>query len=296
MTTLVVGAGPAGCAAAMWLADLERPFVWIDASDSIGGTLRRVGNPIRNYPGLLADSGQVLVDHFRRGLDALDLSPRFGVELDSLQEDDGELLCGYAGALRRHSSVLLATGTRPRVLGVDGENRLRGAGVEISVTRNLPRYEGVEVCVIGGGDAALEGALLLAPQVPTVHLVHRSSEFRAQSRFVERVRADPSIRLHLAEVTAFEGDTALRAVELNNGARLQVGGAFVRIGVEPAVPAALAVEPNGYVSVDDEFRTSLPGVWACGDLVSSAHQSVAWAVGSAARAVRSIVDSSAVLS
>ena len=290
MTTLVVGAGPAGCAAVMWLADLERPFHWIDADQAIGGTLRRVGNPVQNYPGFLAETGQELVAHFERTLEALQVSPTFGVALDALEVQSDSLEAAYGGETHCHSAVLLATGTRPRKLGVAGESRLRGRGVEISVTRNLPRYAGQPVCVIGGGDAALEGALLLAPHVPVVHLVHRSHDYRAQSRFIARVRRHPNIRLHITQVRAFIGTDALQGVELADGTRLDVAGAFVRVGVEASVPVAVDIDARGYVRVDDEFRTSLAGVWACGDLVSPDHQSVAWSVGSASRAVRSIAD------
>lgn len=288
MTTLIVGAGPAGCAAALWLEDLERPYRWIEANDRIGGTLNRVGNRIDNYLGLPAASGPVLVGRIAEALAAAQVAPSTGLALQRVEPGDGVVRCDYGGAWHEHSAVLLATGTRPRMLEVPGERTL--AGIEISVTRNLPRYQGVEVCVVGGGDAALEGALLLAPHVPVVHLVHRRAEFRAQTRFVDAVRAADNVRIHTDQVVAFRGLESLESVELASGTVLSVRGAFIRIGVEVVLPASVRTDESGYVVVDDEFRTSVEGIWACGDLVSPAHQSVAWASGTAARAVRSIVD------
>lgn len=290
MSTLIVGAGPAGCAAALWLEDLERPYTWIEASEGVGGTLRRVGNRVDNYLGLRAASGIELADQIAESLRCAGIEPTTGVALTHAVAGAAAIRCEYGGAEHEHTALLLATGTRPRRLHVEGESRLSTSGVEISVTRNLDRYAGREVCIIGGGDAALEGALLLAPRAPVIHLIHRRTEFNAQQRFVDAVQAAPNIRVHVGTVQRFCGAASLEAVELADGRSLSVQGAFVRIGVEAVVPVPVATDEHGYVVVDDEFRTSSVGVWACGDMVSARHQSVAWAAGTAARAVRSIVD------
>jgi thioredoxin reductase len=123
-----------------------------------------------------------------------------------------------------------------------------------------------------------------------VHLVHRRQAFRGQTRFVEAVRAHERIRIHQSEVVGLRGGDSLEAVTLASGEELPASGLFVRIGVEPVAPVGVATSTAGYIVVDDLFRTSARRVYACGDAASPAHQSAAWAAGSAGAAVRSLMD------
>lgn len=274
----------------MWLTDFGIPFVWIEASDAVGGTLRRVGNPVRNYLGVVAKDGPALVAAIEESLTHLTTKPRFGTPLRSVQAAPGGVRCSYGSSTHLHQAVILALGTRPRLLGLPNESELLGRGVEISVTRNLPRYRGKEVCVVGGGDAALEGSLLLAAASSYVHLIHRRTDFRGQARFVDAVRAHERIVIHETEVVAVHGESALDSVTLASGRNISVSGLFVRIGVEPITLDGLATDDSGYISVDDEFRASIPQVYACGDGAAPWHQSAAWAAGSAAAAARAVMD------
>jgi thioredoxin reductase (NADPH) len=288
---LVVGAGPAGISAALWLRDLEVPFDWIDNDALPGGTLTRVGNPLRQVIGGPWRNGTELVGELRRQLATLALSPQSGVELVAIEPTD-DALCAHLsdGAAWEYPHVILCTGTRPRALGLEHEGERLGRGVEISVTRNVSRYRGRDVVVVGGGDAALEGALLLAGANCAVTLVHRTGHLRGQPRFVERVLAEPRIRVRYDRtigeiVPGAEG--WLDAVVLDDGERIVADGLFVRIGVEANAPAGLTaqcIDARGYLVVDEDGATPLPGLWAAGDVASPVHQSVSSAMGSAARA------------
>lgn len=297
---LVVGAGPAGMSAALWLHDLQIPFRWIEASESLGGTLRRVGNPIVNYLGLPTRPGNVLATDFTQGIRERGLEPELRTELRNLeQHHDGwtthTARDGEIQPTQHVRAVLLCTGTRPRPLGLPAETTHAGHGVEVSVNHNLERYAGQPVLVVGGGDAAVEGALLLARACAHVHVAHRRATFRAQRRFLDALHASPNVTVHapatVASITT-EGDHVCGA-QLADGTHLQVRGVFVRIGVIARIPAGLPaslVGQHGFIATQATGRTNAPRLYVAGDVGAPEHQSVAWAVGSAARAIRSLAD------
>ncbi len=294
---LVVGAGPAGIAAAMWLQSQEVTFRWLEATSSLGGTLRRVGNTIDEYPGLPPMDGPTLARRFAESADGVGVAPEPDSRLSSLRPGAGGVVCDLSGpggdVSATFARVLLCTGTRPRRLGLPDEAALTGRGVEVSVNRNLARYAGCEVAVVGGGDAAVEGALLLADRCSTVHLVHRRDRLRAKRRFRDRLAAHPAARLRPGRrvVGLRSDDGGLVGIDLDDGSALPVVCLFVRVGVSAALPdgvPAEALDPDGYVLVDRDGRTRMHGVFAAGDVCSSSHQSVAAAVGGAARAAGAI--------
>lgn len=285
---VIVGAGPAGITAALWLRDLDVPFVWLGEPGRLGGTLLRVGNPLRNVPGVLTLDGPSLVHAFREQLAQLELAPLEATVHSVVARDHVFDVETSVGAFQT-SHVLLCTGTQPRLPGLPEEAELLGQGVEISVTRTRARYAGQPVVVVGGGDAAAEGALLLAEVCPRVDLLVRGQEFRAQPRFVERILSSPRIHVHWG--TSLVGyDTQggrLVGVRLADGRQLSCTGVFVRIGVEARLPAQtpdMKRDSAGYIVVDVDGCTSAQGIWAAGDVTGAAFQSVAWAAGQAARA------------
>lgn len=287
---VVIGAGPAGIAAATWLTCREIPMAWYDAAQAPGGTLLRVGNPIDDLPGVRSNDGPAAAQRLLAHAAELGQTPESGVRVTLGDDRPLGLRChrGDASWSVEASAVIVCAGTRPRLLGLEGEAAHLGRGVEISVTRNLERYAGREVAIVGGGDAALEGALLLASRCPRVHLIHRRAQWRGQLRFVERVLADVTIVRHQPrEVVELVGDDAVRGVVLDDGSHLEVAGLFIRIGVEAAVPGALLDarrDDAGYLVVDRAGETSVEGVFAAGDIVGDLHQSVAWALGTGTRA------------
>jgi thioredoxin reductase (NADPH) len=299
LEVLIVGAGASGISTALWLHDLEIPFRWICSDTAIGGTLQRVGNPVANFAGLDVSEGKELIPHFDEQLEAYELEPEFGTRLVSIDSNADRVTAILETAPARQvtstfAAAVIATGTRPRMLGLEGEAELLGDGVEISVTRTRHRYKGVPVAVVGGGDAALEGALLLAENCPRVLLIHRRDSFRAQKRFVDEVESNEVIELLLNEEVEelHRHDTgAIAGITLTSGARREVHGLFERIGVEPAVPEHIPeklLREDGYIDVEASGRTAVPGIYAVGDVAAPHHQSVAWAVGSGAHVATAI--------
>src|SRR5699024_2935312 len=134
---LVIGAGVGGISAALWLHDRHIAFDWVEASNTLGGTLRRVGNPIDELAGLRAHSGPDLIERYEQQLDALGLSPTFERTVLEVQPaaHDRVYTAFEGGGSAVYDAVLLCTGTQPRMLGLPHEQELLGQGVELSVTR-----------------------------------------------------------------------------------------------------------------------------------------------------------------
>jgi thioredoxin reductase (NADPH) len=307
---LVVGAGPAGLSAVLWLRHLAVPWAWWEATDQVGGTLRRVGNPITTQPGSAPRTGMAWAEAMAAQQQVEGLALQTGRQVTGLEAGPEGTWLAHSGAQDGSAAVtlvveavLLATGTCPRWLGLPGEAALRGNGVEVSVTRRRHAWAGAPAAVVGGGDAALEGALLLAEVCPEVHLVHRRSGFGGQPRFVEAVQRHPGITLHRGRhVTALEpapSGSGLSGVALDDGQRLAVRSLYVRVGVEAVLPPrrdaqgvaqAWPVDAGGYLPVDAGGRTGVPGVWAAGDVTGARFQSLSLAQGQGAAAAWDMAD------
>lgn len=290
---LVIGAGIGGISAALWLRDRHVPFDWVEAQSAIGGTLQRVGNPIDELAGLRSRNGLELIERYRKQLQGLSLAPEFNRRVTRLEPLENKKIRVYFSDGRQisYDAVVISTGTKPRMLGLEHEQELLGRGVELSVTRTRDRYKGQPVAVVGGGDAALEGVLLLTDVTDELHIIHRRANYSAQPRFIDAVRKHPNIVEHLerdvVKITPSADNTRLEAVTLDDGRVLEVNGLFVRIGVEPSYPDGLLPSDasRNYLPADVDGRGPLPGTYIVGDVGTKHYQSVAWAMGSAARAV-----------
>lgn len=198
----------------------------------------------------------------------------------------------------RARTLLIATGLRRRALDVPGESELLGHGVSHSANRDHTLFTGRPVVVVGGGTAAVEDALLCAEVGSEVTLVHRSARFRARTDFLARAREHPRIRIVTnAEVRRIGGVGRVEEVELRSRGsgrirRIPAAGVFVRIGWDPRTEllrGQIALDRAGYVRVKSGCATSVPGVWAAGDVCSPRCPTLANAAGQGAVAAWEIV-------
>ncbi len=289
MSVIILGAGVAGHSAACWLHDWGEAYTWLDDQPEAGGVLRRLHNPLHNTPGQRHADGPSLVRALGAERAALEIPAPRRFEASQVTRSGDELVITDAqGSAVSGRALILATGTCYRRLEVPGEEAGLEAGlVRQSASGYAKQVAGREVAMIGGGDAAYEGALILAAHGCAVHLIQRGAA-RARAQFVEQVAATPAIRiLSGAQVAAMEPGDGELGLTLDDGARLTVACAFVRVGVSPRLPklwAPLELDAAGYVVVDRAQRTSLAGVFAAGDVTDCPLRSVVTAAGSGALA------------
>ena len=293
---IIIGAGPAGLSAAFWCDELGLDTLVLEQAEQIGGQLHRVYNPIENYLGLKTRNGAELLEIFSRNVDAAEFDLWTGTFIDSI-DLRAKRISLRSGETLQAISIIIATGVRPRSLGVPGEKEFAGKGMIESGTRDRQLFAGKDVCVIGGGDAAVENALLLAEMCPTVTLVHRGKKLRARREFAERVQPNNRITVFTESVvTRIMGDAEVEAVEIQRKEglkpfQLAVRGVLVRIGVEPntdLVREQLQVDEKGYVRVNSEQETTVAMVFAVGDVSNPLAPTISGATGAGATAAKVI--------
>ncbi|GGQ09884.1 thioredoxin-disulfide reductase [Streptomyces roseolilacinus] len=288
---VVIGSGPAGYTAALYTARADLRPVVLRGSTFVGGALATT-TAVENYPGF-PDGVQ--------GPDLMDAmaaqAERFGAELVDTEAVAVELagdvkrITDDAGREHRARAVIVATGTSHRKLGLEKEDELSGRGVSWCATCDGFFFRDHDIAVVGGGDTALEEATFLSRYARSVTVVHRRGALRASKAMQRRALADPKVSFALdREVAALHGDTGtgltgltLRDTATGATEERAVTGLFVAIGHDPRsglFAARLALDEAGYVRVDaPSTRTSVPGVFAAGDVVDRVYRQAVTAAG-----------------
>jgi thioredoxin reductase (NADPH) len=291
----IVGAGPAGLSAASWLRSLEIPFSIVEQERAIGGELAHINRPITNYLGLRAVDGRAFLSRLQQEIETESLPILFAHR--ALEIDPMGKRVNLADQIIEARALILAMGLRRRELSLPGLASFYGRGVTLSATTDIEQIRGRDVAVVGGGDGALENALLLAEQCPRVHLIIRGGVAHGRRAFFERARAHERITLHMssevAEVRGGEhGLSSLRLRGPGGESWLAVPWLVVKIGFVPdtgaLAPGSLACDKSGYILADPYMRTSVPGVFVAGDLRNPRSPSLAAAVGDGAIAAREV--------
>lgn len=277
---IVVGAGPAGLTSAIYLARFNLSIVVV--SKDVGGQMA-VAPLVDDYPGIPEVTGAKLVEMFENHVkkygvpiivgDYVKSISRSG-DLWCVETEGGRRLCGY--------TVILAIGTVKRRLNVPGEDRLVGRGVSYCAVCDGPFFKDRVVAVVGGGDAALTSALYLSTIVKKVYIIHRRDSFRAFPFYVEKARANPKIETIMNSIiTEILGEKKVSGVRVRNLISneervIEVDGVFIEIGSEPPKEflrsVGLELDEMGYVAVNPDMSTNLPGIYACGDIAGGKYK------------------------
>lgn len=293
---LIIGAGPAGLSAAFWCDELGLDTLVLEKNEVVGGQLLSVYDPIENYLGLRAANGRELLERFTEGLDQAEFDLWTNVEIESVETGAKRVLL-RSGEQLQSISLVIATGVRRRQLGIPGESEFAGRGIIESATRDREAFAGKDVCIIGGGDAAAENALLLAEVCATVTLVHRGKNLRARREFVERLQTDHRITVFTeSRVTRILGNNSVEAVEIVRRDAIKpfqmaVHGVLIRIGVEPNTEIfreQVQLDDSGYIVVSSHQETSVRNVFAIGDVANPLAPTISSATGAGATAAKVI--------
>lgn len=293
---LIIGAGPAGLSAARWCDELGLDTLVLEQSEEVGGQLLSVFNPIENYLGVRAGNGGELRDLFVEQTRDCDFDLWTQVQIDSV-DLKAKRVTLKSGEDLQAIALIIATGLRRRRLGVPGEAEFAGRGIIESATRDRDQFAGKDVCVIGGGDAAAENALLLAEACPTVTLVHRGQKMGARREFTEQLHTHHCITVFPeSRVRRIIGKNCVEAVEIERAQAIKpfqmaVQGVLIRIGWEPNtdfIRGQLELDEQGYVIVGSQQETSVANVFAIGDVANPLAPTIAGAVGAGATAAKVI--------
>ena len=293
---IIIGAGPAGLSTAFWCDELGLDTLVLEQAEQIGGQLHRVYNPINNYLGLKARNGEELLDRFTAEIEGAEFDLWTQTTITSVDLKARRVSLA-SGEDLQSIALVIATGVRSRALGVPGEKEFIGKGMIESATRDRELFAGQDVCVVGGGDAAVENALLLADVCPTVTLVHRGKKLRARREFTEQLQAKHCITVFTESVlTRIMGQDRVEAVEIQRRQglkpfQLAVRGVLIRIGVEPNTELfknQLEMDEAGYVVVNNQHETNVPMVFAVGDVSNPIGPTISGATGAGATAAKVI--------
>jgi thioredoxin reductase (NADPH) len=291
---IIIGAGAAGLSAARWCDELGLDTLVLEQAEEVGGQLLSVFNPIENYLGLRAQNGHELRDLFAEQTKDCEFDLWTNVDIDGI-DLKAKRVTLKSGEQLQSIAVIIATGLRRRRLSIPGETEFIGRGIIDSGTRDRDQFAGKDVCVIGGGDAAAENALLLAEVCPTVTMVTRSRKLRARREFSEQLHTHHCITVFPeSRVRRIMGNESVEAVEIERAGAIKpfqmaVQGVLVRIGWEPNtnfIRGQLELDDGGYVIVGSQEETSVANVFAIGDVANPLAPTIAGAVGAGATAAK----------
>jgi thioredoxin reductase (NADPH) len=290
--SIVLGAGAAGLTAATFLARHGRSVLIVD--DLMGNHLTNAGT-VENFPGFpdgIAGADLAALLQQQALAAGAELHPAAAEGVAILEEETPRFEVATAAGSRLARTVVVCVGSSLQRLGIDGEERFEGRGISHCATCDGPLFQDRPVAVVGGGDSALDEALYLTSFASKVTVFHRGAEPTAQSLLRERAEASPTIHVRAdAEVVRLEGDQQLRTLVVRDAAgaeeRVDVAGLFVFVGLEPNtrfLDGVVELDRGGHVVTDPWLQTSVPGIFAAGDIRRHSAAQFASAAGDGATA------------
>ncbi len=269
---IIVGAGPAGIAAAIYASRAKLSFVILEKSFAGGQIVNTY--EIENYPGIKATSGFELSTMFREHAEELDVE-FLSEEVREIHLDADIKTVVTNSTSYKAKTVILATGASWKKLGAPGEDKFSGMGISYCATCDGAFYREKVTAVVGGGDVAVEDAIYLSRLCKKVYLIHRRDELRAVKVLQEHLFKIENIEiLWHNEVKEIVGDQAVEGItvvnnQTNTEQELDVDGVFIAVGSDPnseLVKDQVETDAKGWIKTDEDCETSVSGVYAAGDL------------------------------
>jgi thioredoxin reductase (NADPH) len=288
---VIIGGGPAGLTAGIYASRARMDAVLLEKG-AYGGQVLTTAY-IENYPGFPDGiSGFELADLMHKQTENFGLQIQYR-SADNIVREEALLVIETADGTLKTRTAIIATGATPNKMGVPGEEKLTGRGVSYCATCDGALYRDRIVAVIGGGDSAVEEALFLTRFASRVHLVHRRDQLRAmpltRERALSNERIVPEFNTVLTEIRGDDEvkELILQDVHSKEIRSLEADGVFIYVGITPQVQFVkdlVDLDKEGYIVTDQFMSTSLPGLYAAGDVRSGSIRQVSSAVGDGATA------------
>lgn len=292
---IIIGAGPSGMTAAIYTA--RRKFKTLVLAKAIGGQMIWSAD-VENYTGFTMITGADLTLRFQEHMASLkdDLEVKLDVEVVSLEKNITSFVIeDKQGNVYYAKSVIIASGKNPRHLGVPGEEKLFGKGVAVCATCDGPLYKNKDVAVIGGGNSAMDAICSLAKVARNVYVINATDDYTGEALVKDKINSCSNTKtFHSAKVTEILGDTHVTGMKFQKlgepEQQLDVSGIFIEIGYVPSNEFAGIVEMNekGEIKVDKDSQTSVPGIFAAGDINDAWGEQIIIAAGEGAKAALAV--------
>lgn len=296
---IVLGGGPAGLTAGIYLARAKSKALIID-SNMIGGQTI-LTHEIANYPGIESISGYMLANTMKKQAESFGCAIKANVEVEKLSIDKAQksvLLSN--GETYTAKAIILATGGRSRMIGAKGEKQFKGMGISYCATCDGDFFTGKEIIVVGGGNSALEEAVSLTKYASKVTIIHQFDHFQAFQHAIDEAKANDKIDFIMeSKITEFKGEGGLQEVEIEHipsGKKeiKPIDGVFIFIGYEAQTEILqnTLVKLNDYkeILVDANMQTNVEGVFAAGDSLAKRYRQITTAVSDGTIAALSALD------
>jgi len=293
--SIIIGGGPAGMAAAVYLARQKVNFLMF--AGNIGGQTLW-SSEVENYLGFHLLNGPDLVKKFQEHLkdykDAFEM--KTGEFVSDIQKSGSGFIVKTPKGEYETKTVLIATGTKHRELGVPGEKEFIGKGVTYCATCDAPLFKDKQCYIVGGGNSALEAALFLIKYTDKITILSIDPELHGDKILVEKIKAEPNIRfVGQAKTVAITGETFINGITYKDAHDKEIHesaqGIFIEIGLIPVTDFISIVDKNKYneIIVDKSNATSVPGIWSAGDCTDITEKQIAVAVGEGSKASLQII-------
>jgi len=282
---LILGAGPGGLTAGLYLCQSKINTVLIDIG--LPGGHVSTTHEVSNYPGFIdPQPGYMLSHNMSEQTKLCGTIYKVAVDVTHVDLDKKEVVIDEFETVKA-KRIIIATGTAPNLMGVPGEKEFKGRGISYCATCDAKYYGDKEVVVIGGGNSAVEEADFISKFASKITMVHQFDKLSANKQAQEKLFANPKISVRFeTEPRSFrqEGNKMITEIEnLKTGERSELSsdGVFVFIGMKPNISLfqnKLALDQWGYIKADEDMRTSVPGVFAVGDVISKKYRQITTAV------------------
>ena len=282
---IVLGGGPGGLTAGLYLCQAKINAVLVDIA--LPGGQVSTTHEVSNYPGFIEPQAGFMLSHYMsEQTKQCGTTYKVAVDITKVDLEKKEVVIDEYETIKA-KKIIIATGTSPNLTNSPGEKELKGKGISYCATCDAKYFNDKEVVVIGGGNSAVEEAEFITRFASKVTMVHQFAKFTANKKAQEKALANPKISpLFEHEPRAFkrDGDKMITEVEnLKTGERYELvsDGVFIFIGMKPNIDLfkdKLELDQWGYVKTDEDRRTSIPGVYAVGDVISKKYRQITTAV------------------